>query len=317
MRIVFMGSPEFALPALRGLIEGEHAVAAVVTQPDRPAGRGRGLRPPPAKELALAHQVPVLQPERVNAPAALEQLREVAPDVIVIAAYGQILRQPLLDLPGRGCLNVHASLLPKYRGASPVAAAILAGDQETGVTILEVALALDAGPILAKRTTPIEPGDTTGSLTEKLSRLGAELLIETLPAWERGDLTPEPQDEALASYAPGLRRADTVLDWSLPAVDLWRRVRAYYPWPVATTTLDGEPLRVLEAWPLNAEPDAPAGTVVALPGHAGAPEQAGFAVCCGMGVLAITRAQRAGRRVVSGHELMRGLRGLIGRRLGM
>ena len=310
-----MGSPEFALPTLRGLIESEHQVVSVVTQPDRPAGRGRGLRPPPAKELAQAHGLPVLQPERVNAPEALADLQALAPDAIVIAAYGQILKQPLLDLPRRGSLNVHASLLPKYRGAAPAAAAILAGEQETGVTILEVVRKLDAGPVLAQRPLPIEPHDTTGTLNEKLATLGAGLLIEVLPAWERGDLTPQPQDEAQASNAPTVQREDAVIDWSLPAVDVWRRVRAYQPWPVATTRVGDEPLRILEAWPLSADPDVPPGTVLPLPEATEAPAGAGFAVRCGQGVLAVVRAQRAGRRALTGEELLRGFQGLLSKRL--
>lgn len=311
-----MGSPEFALPTLRRLIESEHEVVGVVTQPDRPAGRGRGLRPPPAKELARAHGVPVLQPERVNAADALAAIRALAPDAAVIAAYGQILKQPLLDLPGRGFLNVHASLLPRYRGAAPVAAALLAGEQETGVTILEVVLALDAGPMLAQRALPIEPRNTTGTLSEKLAALGADLLIEVLPAWERRELTPRPQDDAQASYAPSVRREDAVIDWSRAAVDVWRCVRAYHPWPVATTSVDGEPLRILEAWPLDGEPGAPPGTVLALPQDASAPAGAGFVVRCGRGLLAVVRAQRPGRRALSGEELLRGFRGLLGKRLG-
>ena len=310
-----MGSPEFALPTLRGLIQSEHQVVSVVTQPDRPAGRGRELRPPPAKELARAHGLPVLQPERVNAPEALAALQALAPDAIVIAAYGQILKQPLLDLPRRGSLNVHASLLPTYRGAAPAAAAILAGEQETGVTILEVVRKLDAGPVLAQRPLPIEPHDTTGTLNEKLAALGAGLLIEVLPAWERGDLTPQPQDEAQASNAPTVQREDAVIDWSLPAVDVWRRVRAYQPWPVATTRVGDEPLRILEAWPLSTNPDAPPGTVLPLPEATEAPAGAGFAVRCGQGVLAVVRAQRAGRRALTGEELLRGFQGLLGERL--
>lgn len=316
MRIVFMGSPGFALPTLLRLIESEHDVVGVVTQPDRPAGRGRVLRAPPAKELAQAHDLPVLQPERANSPDALAALRAFAPDAIVIVAYGQILKQPLLDLPQRGVLNVHASLLPKYRGAAPVTAAIVAGEEETGVTILEVVLALDAGPMLAQRTLAIEPRDTTASLSEKLSVLGADLLMEVLPRWEPGQLTPQPQDDSLASYAPSMRREDAVIDWSLPAVDVWRRVRAYYPWPVATTSVDGEPLRILEAWPLETESDAPPGAVVTLSRDAEAPTGAGFAVRCGRGLLVVVRAQRAGRRPVSGEELLRGFRGLLGKRLG-
>ena len=310
-----MGSPEFALPTLRRLIESDHELVGVVTQPDRPAGRGRGLRPPPAKELAQAHGLPVLQPERVNAPEALAGLRALAPDAIVIAAYGQILKQPLLNLPQQGTLTVHASLLPKYRGAAPAAAAILAGEEATGVTILEVILALDAGPILDQRALPIEPHDTTGTLNEKLARLGAGVLIDVLPAWERGDLTAQPQDEAQASHARAFRREDARIDWSCPAVDVWRQVRAYSPWPVATTSVDGEPLRILEAWPLAGEPDAAPGTALALPEDAEAPAGAGFAVRCGGGLLAVVRAQRAGRRVLSGEELLRGFRALLGKRL--
>ena len=311
-----MGSPEFALPTLRRLIGSEHQVVGVVTQPDRPAGRGRRLRPPPAKELAQAHDLPVLQPERVNTPDTLAALRALAPDVIVIAAYGQILKQPLLDIPKRGALNVHASLLPKYRGAAPVAAAILAGEEETGITILEVVLKLDAGPILAQRSLPIEPQDTTGTLGEKLALLGADLLIEVLPAWERGEFAPEPQDESQASYAPAVRREDAVIDWSLPAVDVWRRARAYHPWPVATTSVDGEPLRILEARPLDGNPEVPPGTVISLPDGAEVPSGAGFAVRCGRGLLAVVHAQRSGKRVVTGEELLRGFRGLLGKQLG-
>lgn len=311
-----MGSPEFALPTLRRLIASEHNVVAVVCQPDRPAGRGRALRPPPAKELALASGLTVLQPERVNARESLDALSALVPDAIVIAAFGQILKQPLLDIPRLGSLNVHASLLPKYRGASPVAAAILAGDEETGVTIMEVELALDSGPIVAQRAIAIEPEDTTGTLTAKLAELGAELLIEALPGWGRGEIAAKPQDDSLASYAPPVTRADAVIDWSLPAVDVWRRVRAYNPWPVATTTVGGEPLRILESWPLDAGSVAVAGTVVPAPEGASLPAGASFAVQCGSGLLAVVRAQRAGRRALSGDELLRGWPQLIGNQLG-
>lgn len=312
-----MGSPEFALPTLRRLIESEHDVVAVVTQPDRPAGRGRRVQPPPAKQLAAAHGLPVLQPERVNATDALEAVRACAPDAIVITAFGQILKQPLLDIPRRGALNVHASLLPKHRGAAPVAAAILAGDELTGVSIMEVVLALDAGPVVAQREAPIAPQDTTGSLTQRLAELGADLLIEVLPGWVRGELPARPQDDSRATYAPPIRRDDAVIDWSLPAADVWRRVRAYNPWPVAATTVDGEPLRIWEAWPLEvAAGDARPGAVVALPDGVAAPAGAGFAVRCGQGSLAVVRAQRAGKRAVTGEELLRGWRGLLGKQLG-
>ena len=311
-----MGSPEFALPALRRLIESEHEVVAAVSQPDRPAGRGRTLRPPPVKELAQRNGIRVLQPERVNSRGSLDALRALEPDAIAIVAFGQILRQPLLDIPKRGVLNVHASLLPRHRGASPVSAAILAGDDETGVTIMEVELALDSGPIVSQRAIPIEADDTSGTLTAKLAELGGELLVETLPPWERGEITPQRQDDSLSSYASPLTRADATIDWSLPAVDVWRRVRAYNPWPVATTTVDGESLRILEAWPIEGEAGRDPGTDAALPDGVAVPPGAGFAVHCGTGLLAVVRAQRAGRRAVSGEELLRGWRGLLGKKLG-
>lgn len=317
MRIVFMGSPEFALPTLRRLIESEHEVSGVVTQPDRPAGRGRTLRPPPAKELALAHGVAVLQPERVNTPDALADLRELAPEAIVIAAFGQILQQSLLDVPTRGALNVHASLLPRHRGAAPSAAAILAGDEKTGVSILEIIRKLDAGPVLAQRSLPIAPPDTTGALNRRLASIGADLLIEVLPAWSRGELSPQPQDDEHATHAPSIQRTDATIDWSLPATDVWRRVRAYNPWPIATTTLANETIRIFEAWPLDLDDAAPPGAVLPLPDTAEAPAGAGFAVRCGDGALAIVQAQRPGRRVVTGEELLRGFRGLLQKRLGV
>ena len=311
-----MGSPQFALPTLEQLTESEHDVVAVVTQPDRPAGRKRALRPPPVKGFALAHGLTILQPERVNAGNALDALRELAPDAIVIAAYGQILKQPFLEIPRRGVVNVHASLLPKYRGASPIAAAIIAGEQETGVTIIEVVLALDAGPALAARPMAIDESDTAGTLSEKLARLGADLLVKTLPAWERNELAPQAQDDGEASFAPLVRAQDAVIDWSLPAVDVWRKVRAYDPWPVATTFVGEEPLRLLEAWPIEFEGGDHPGIVVGLPEGSGAPAGAGFAVACGTDAVAVVRAQRAGKRPLSGEELLRGWRGLLGRRLG-
>ena len=316
-RIVFMGSPEFALPTLRRLLDSEHQVVAAYTQPDRPAGRGRGLKPPPAKELALARGVAVRQPPRVSAPDAVAELASFQPDLIVIAAFGQILKQPVLDVPQRGALNVHASLLPRHRGASPVAAAILAGDAETGISIMQVELALDAGPVLAARRMPIDPWDTTGSLTDRLAEVGADLLMEVLAGWLEGTLTAVPQDESQATYAPVIRKGDGQIDWRLPAEEVWRRVRAYSPWPGAFTLLDGEPLRVLEAWPLPAESDAPAGTVVAAPAAAAALERRPvFAVQTGRGLLGILTVQKAGRRALPAEEFLRGQRGLIGKCLG-
>lgn len=314
MRVVFMGSPDFAVPTLRRLIESEHEVVTVYTQPDRPAGRGRTLHPPPAKQVALQYGVPVHQPEQVSSPEAVAELAGLAPDVIVIAAFGQILKQPVLDLPPRGVLNVHASLLPRHRGAAPVAAAILAGDKETGVTIMLTELALDAGPMLAQRRLPISDDDTTGSLSERLAREGADLLMEILPNWLAGAIQLQPQDDSQATYIRSIRREEAAIDWSLPAADIWRRVRAYNPWPVAYTTLEGQPLRILEAKPLAGEGLEPPGTVLPLPGEG--PPEAGFAVRCGQGALAVLRVQRAGRKAMSGAEFLRGQRGLLGRCLG-
>ena len=323
-RIVFMGSPDFALPVLRRLLESGHEVVAVYTQPDRPAGRGRALQAPPAKTLALARGVPVFQPASVSAPDSVQELARLAPDLIVIAAYGQILKQPVLDIPRRGVLNVHASLLPRHRGAAPVAAAILAGDKETGVTIMRTELALDAGPILVQRRVPISPHDTAGTLTERLAEAGADLVMEVLPAWLEGSLSPTPQDASQATYAPALRKEDGRVDWGLPAEDVWRRVRAFAPWPGAFTYLDGKPLRLLDTWPLAVDHQGqPAGTVVPCPLGAAAPEQAGlpvrqagFAVVTGRGLLAIMRLQLAGRRALPATDFLRGQRGLMGKRLG-
>ncbi|HEX5140094.1 MAG TPA: methionyl-tRNA formyltransferase [Dehalococcoidia bacterium] len=318
MRIVFFGSPAFALPSLEALIAAGHDIVAVVTQPDRPAGRGHGATPPPVKVAALARGLNVLQPERVGDPDAVEALRALDADVFVVAAYGQILRQRVLDLPRRGCLNVHASLLPRHRGASPIASAILAGDDETGVTIMEMVRGLDAGPMVARVREPISPFDTTGSLEERLSRAGAELLARVLEDWAAGHIDAEPQDEALVTYAPQLSRADAHIDWSLPAVDLWRRVRAFHPWPVAYTSFRGQELRIHEAWSVEGAPSQPPGTVLgvtALPPEANAGAEA-LAVQTGDGALALLRVQRSGGKAMSGLEFLRGQRDLVGAQLG-
>src|SRR5581483_5047413 len=318
MRIVFMGSPEFAVPTIRALLGSGHEIVAVVTQPDRPAGRGRAPTPPPAKVFALEHGLAVLQPGNVSSPPSVERLRGLEPDVIVVAAYGQILRERVLEVPRRGSLNVHASLLPRHRGASPVAAAILAGDEVTGVTIMEVVRALDAGPMVAKAEEPITPHDTTGSLEARLAEKGARLLVDVIDDWAAGRIVPEPQDDSLATYAPMLRRQDALIDWALPAVDLWRRVRAFNPWPVAHTWFGDAEVRILEAWPLKEESGAPPGTVldpVALPPESGATGKAPV-VQTRRGLLALISVQREGKRAMSGAEFARGQRGLIGARLG-
>ena len=241
-----MGSPDFALSTLRALHEN-YTVVGVVTQPDRAAGRGRELKPPPVKTLALELDIPVIQPEKLRDPEAMEQLRAWSPDVIVVAAFGQILRQDVLDLPKFGCINVHASLLPRWRGAAPINAAILHGDEETGITIMKMDAGLDTGPILTQRSVRIQPDETAGSLFETLSQLGADLLLETLPGYISGEIKPSPQPEEGATYAPMLKKEDGLLDFSRPAEELERKVRAFNPWPGTYFDWDGGRLKVHKA----------------------------------------------------------------------
>ncbi|MBE3109061.1 MAG: methionyl-tRNA formyltransferase [Acidobacteria bacterium] len=316
MRIVVLGTSEFALPALRRLVESEYEVVGVYTQPDRPAGRGRHDKPSPVNELARQYGLPVHQPPRISAPESVDALVTAKPDVLIAAAYGQILSQPVLDVPPLGVLNIHPSLLPRYRGASPVAAAILAGDDETGVTIMRMVLALDEGPILGRRCVAIDANDTTGTLTERLAREGAELLMETLPPYIEESLEPRQQDPSLASYVSTVKKEDGLIDWTLPAVQIWRRVRAYNPWPGAYTHADGAVLRIHEAWPLTPESGEPPGTVVATPGAIeGAALDAGFAVQTGEGLLAVIRVQKEGRRDMAAKDFLRGEHGFLGHRL--
>jgi methionyl-tRNA formyltransferase len=325
MRIVFFGSPAFALPSLEALLGTDHEVVAVVTQPDRPAGRGHAETPPPVKVIASEHGLRVLQPDRVSDDEPVQTLQGLEADVFVVAAYGQILRRRVLDLPKRGCLNVHASLLPRHRGASPVAAAILAGDAVTGVSIMEMVRALDAGPVVATVDEPILPSDTAGTLEARLAVAGARRLVEVLDGWASGRVHAVPQDESLATYAPQIRRADAQIDWSRPAVEVWRAVRAYNPWPIAHTTYAGQELRVLEAWPvdvgdagalpLGQEPGTVLGTA-SVPPEAGAAQLEPPCVQTGEGALALLRLQRQGGRAMSGIEFLRGHRGFVGARLG-
>lgn len=253
-RIVFMGSPDFALPTLRTL-HANFEVVGVVTQPDRPAGRGRDLRPPDVKVLAQALDLPLMQPKKLKDPDAMAQLADWQPDVIVVAAFGQILPENVLTLPAHGCVNVHASLLPRWRGAAPVQAAVL-HDDRTGVTIMRMDKGLDTGPILSQRSMVIPPEITAGDLFGALAEMGADLLVETLPAYLNGDITPQPQDDSKSTYAPRLNKSDGALDFSQPAAYLARMVRAYNPWPGAHQFLDGARLKVYRAHAVsgNAQP---------------------------------------------------------------
>jgi methionyl-tRNA formyltransferase len=309
MRIVFMGSPGFSVPSLEALVHNGYEVAAVYTQPDRPAGRGRALMVPPLKEAALRLGLTVAQTPSFRSPGALEELRDYKPDVIVICAFGQILPQAVLDIPPRECLNVHFSLLPRHRGASPVAAAILAGDEFTGVSVQIVRHRLDTGPVLASAAAPIFPADNTGTLTAKLAVIGAHLLQEALTGWARGEITPRPQEEAGASYFAQVKKEDGEIDWRLPAADIRRRVRAYYPWPGSYTYWRGKMLKIIEAGPAEG---IKAGTGRGISTEGG---ETALGIGTGDGVLGVLKLQLAGKKIMTAAEFLRGQRDFAGSRL--
>jgi len=301
-----MGTPEFALPALDCLISGEHEVVAVYTQLDKPAGRGRRLIPSAVKKAALGYGLPVWQPLSLRQPEEIERLASLRPEVIIVAAFGLLLPQSILDIPPLGCLNIHPSLLPRHRGPSPVSAAILAGDEVTGVSIMLMDKGMDTGPLLAQQQVPVSPQDTTGSLTAKLAQLGGQLLMRTLPLWLEGKLTPQPQDNEKATYSKLIAKEEGEIDWHCPATELWRKVRAFQPWPGCYTTWQGRLLKVIETIPLpgGGEP----GRVIAIKETQGAP----VGVQAGEGVFGLLQLQLEGKRVMSAEEFVRGQRGFIG-----
>ncbi len=288
-RIVFMGSPEFALPILKSLAD-RFDVVGVVTQPDRPAGRGKELTPPPVKKLAQELNLPIMQPQRLKDPEAMQQLQAWKPEVIVVAAFGQILRQAVLSLPPFGCINVHASLLPRWRGASPVQYAILNGDHETGITIMLMDPGVDTGPILSQHSIPILPEDTGGSLSRRLAELGAELLLETLP---------QPQNENGATYAPLLSKEDGLLDFDKSAEVLARQVRAFNPSPGTYTLWNDQILKIHMAHPTNVQSHPPGRKLI----YEGKP-----AIACAQGLLILDEVQPAGKRAMPGDVFLRGAR---------
>jgi methionyl-tRNA formyltransferase len=305
IRVLFMGTPDFAVPSLAALASQattEIQLIGVVTRPDKPAGRGRQLAYSPVKQFATEHGIPVFQPGPLRRPEALQQLRELASDLIVVAAFGQILPPDVLTLPRHGCLNVHASLLPRWRGASPINAAVLAGDPESGVTIMQMDAGLDTGPILAQRATPIGEEETAGELSDTIAQLGAELLVETIPYWLAGEITPQPQNEAEVTVTRLLTKEDGRLDWTRPADELARQLRAFTPWPGAFTTWDGRTLKVLRAHAISAPDNLRPGTCFVPPDTA----DGRLACACGQGALALEVIQLEGKRALPADEVLRG-----------
>ncbi len=297
LRVVFAGTPDFAATALAALLDSPHDVVAAYTQPDRPAGRGRKLRPSPVKALALEHDIPVFQPVSLRDPQAVAELARLSPDVLVVAAYGLLLPPEVLEIPRLGCLNIHASLLPRWRGAAPIQRAILAGDALSGVTIMQMDEGLDTGDMLLKKAVEITPRETGGSLHDKLARAGAEAILEALA--DPDALIPEPQDDSKATYADKLHKEEARIDWTQPAAAIDRQIRAFNPWPVAQTTIDGQPLRIWTAEPLDTPANDAPGTVTRI-------SRDGIDVATGEGTLRLTDVQPPGARAMSIADLLNG-----------
>lgn len=308
LRVLFYGSPDFAVPTLQALIDSPYRPIAVVTQPDARAGRGRSLRPPPVKALAESNGIPALQPAQLRDRAAIAQIASLKPDLQIVAAYGQIIPSELLALPEYGTLNVHASLLPRWRGAAPISAAILHGDMETGVTIMLVDETEDTGDILRQQRTLIDPKEHSGMLSDRLAELGASFLLETIPDWLAGGIVPASQDSSLATRARRVKKRQGRIRWNQPAEQIARHVRAYTPWPAATTTLGDTPIRITEASGSDSPSGESPGCVIGL-GET-------IDVATSDGVLHVRKLQRAGKRELSADEFARGARDLVGQRFG-
>ncbi|WP_019894904.1 methionyl-tRNA formyltransferase [Hydrogenovibrio halophilus] len=299
LNLVFAGTPDFAVPALTALIDSPHRIAGVYTQPDRPAGRGRKLTPSPVKTTALAHDLPVYQPENFKQASDRDALQALNPDLMVVVAYGLILPQSVLDIPTHGCLNIHGSLLPRWRGAAPIQRAIEAGDSHTGITIMQMAAGLDTGPMLTTLSTPIAPEDTAQTLHDRLAELGAQALQETLTQLIGPGLTPTPQNEAEATYAPKLSKAEAAIDWSQPAQQLAHKIQAFNPWPVATASLGEQTLRLWQALALS-EGDERSGSD--RPGTVLAVTPEGVDVATGHGILRLLQVQPPGKKAMPAYD---------------
>ncbi|WP_369988907.1 methionyl-tRNA formyltransferase [Pseudomonas xanthosomatis] len=294
MRIVFAGTPEFAAEHLKALLDSPYEIVAVYTQPDRPAGRGQKLMPSAVKALAVAHDIPVYQPQTLRNADAQAELAALKPDLMVVVAYGLILPQVVLDIPRLGCINSHASLLPRWRGAAPIQRAVEAGDAESGVTVMRMEAGLDTGPMLLKVVTPISADDTGGSLHDRLAEMGPPAVVQAIAGLADGSLQGEVQDDALATYAHKLNKDEARIDWSRPAVELERLVRAFNPWPVCHSTLDGETVKVLAA---NLS------TGQGAPGQILSASKDGLVVACGEGALSLTRLQLPGGKALNFSDL--------------
>jgi len=309
-----MGTPEFAVPSLERLIEQGLPPIAVVTQPDRPRGRGQKVLPSPVKVKAEEKGIPVLQPEKIKLPEAQQALARLAPDLIVVVAYGQILPESVLKIPPYGCINVHASLLPKYRGAAPINWAVIHGEKETGVTTMLMDKGMDTGPILLQERIPIEPEDDAGSLQAKLAKLGAEVLAQTLERLERGSLSPQPQDSAQATYAPLLKKEDELLNWTDSAERIHNKIRGLTPWPGAKTFFKGKTLKIRKTVVvqdyLNKTPSPP-GTVLEIR------RGEGPLIKTGGGFIILSEIQPENRQIITGEEFCRGYRMAPGDVLGV
>jgi len=294
LRIVFAGTPEFAAEHLKALLDTPHQIIAVYSQPDRPAGRGQKLTPSPVKQLALQHDIPVHQPQTLRDPAAQAELAALKPDLMVVVAYGLILPQVVLNIPRLGCINSHASLLPRWRGAAPIQRAVEAGDAESGVTVMQMEAGLDTGPMLLKVSTPIAAEDTGGSLHDRLATLGPQAVIAAISGLASGNLVGEVQDDSLATYAHKLNKDEARLDWSRPAIELERLVRAFNPWPICHSTLGGEAIKVHAA---------ALGDGQGQPGNILAADKFGLTVACGEGALRLTRLQLPGGKALNFSDL--------------
>lgn len=298
LSLIFAGTPEFSVPALEALVASRHRVLGVYTQPDRPAGRGQQVTMSAVKQCALKHQLPVEQPQTLKDPAAVERLAQYKADLMIVVAYGLLLPKNVLDTPRLGCVNIHASLLPRWRGAAPIQRAIQAGDKQSGVTIMQMDVGLDTGPMLLERVTPLDARETGDSLHDRLSTLGAEAVLEAIDAIAAGTAKPVAQPKEGATYAAKIKKEEALIDWSKSAIEIDRHVRAFNPWPIAETRWNGQQLRIWEAAPLDKKTSAAPGTVTATSSD-------GIEVATGEGTLQLTRVQAAGRKAMPAADFLR------------